>query len=107
MSKRTEKKLRDFAALAHERALARALDKLYAEFELWRNGTLNAFDISQSIHEFHNKTGRKIYSFYAGAEPRLVVSATVRDEILTREEVGDELLSELGPTLELLMRTRE
>ena len=107
MSKRNEKKLRDLAALAHERALAHALDKLYAEFELWRNGALNAFDLNQSIHEFHNKTARKIYSFYAGAEPRLVVSAAARDEILTREEIGDELLSELGPTLELLKRTRE
>lgn len=107
MSKRTEKKLRDLAALAHERALARALEKLYSEFELWRNGALNVFDLNQSIHEFHNKTGRKIYSFYAGAEPSLVVAAAVRDGILTREEVGNELLSELGSTLELLMRAHE
>lgn len=107
MTKRTEKKLRDLAALAHERALARALEKLYLEFELWRNGALNVFDLNQSIHEFHNKTGRKIYSFYAGTEPSLVVAAAVRDGILTREEVGNELLSELGSTLELLMRTHE
>lgn len=107
MSKRTERRLRDLAALAHERALARALNDLFAEFERWRKGAMDAFDLNQSIHEFHNKTGRKIYSFYVGAEPRLAVAAAVRDGLLARDEVGDELLSELGAMTESLKRVRE
>ena len=106
MSKRTERKLRDLVALAHERALARALEDLFAQFELWHKGAVNAFDLNQSIHEFHNKTGRSIYSLYVGAEPRLVVAAAVRDGILARDELGDELLSELSAMIESLTRVR-
>jgi uncharacterized protein GlcG (DUF336 family) len=42
MSKRTEKKRRELAGRAHERALAGALEELAAEFERWRQGTLVA-----------------------------------------------------------------
>jgi hypothetical protein len=107
MSKRTEKKLRDLASLAYERALSRALDELSAEFKRWQNGSIDAFDLNQSIHVFHNQTGRKLYSFYVGAKPYLAVAAAVRDGILKRDEVGEELLSELSATINLLTRNDE
>jgi hypothetical protein len=106
MSKHTGRKLRELAALAHERALASALEDLAVEFERWRQRTIGAFELSDKIHEFHNKTGRRIYSFYVGAEPRLVVAAAVRDGVLTREEVGDELFSELSATIEAFSKVR-
>ncbi len=106
MSKRTERKLRELAALAHERALASALGDLSAELEHWRDGAIDAFELNDKIHEFHNKTGRTIYSFYAGAEPRLVVAAAVRDGILKREEAGDELFSELSAMIEAFTKVR-
>ena len=102
MSKHTERRLRELAALAHERALASALEGLAVDFEHWRQGTIDAFELRDRIHEFHNKTGRRIYSFHVGAEPRLVVAAAVRDGVLTREEVGDQLFSELSAMIEAL-----
>jgi hypothetical protein len=106
MSKRTERKLRELASLVHERALASALEDLAAQFEHWREGTIDVFELSDKIHEFHNKTGRKIYSFYVGAEPKLVVAAAVRDGVLTREEIGDELFSELSAMIEAFTKVR-
>ena len=100
MSKRTDRKLRELAGFAHERALARALGDLSVDFERWREGAMEAFELNGKIHEFHNKTGRRIYSFYTGAEPRLVVVAALRDGFLKREEVGDELLAELSAMIE-------
>ncbi|MCI0352106.1 MAG: hypothetical protein L0Z53_22020, partial [Acidobacteriales bacterium] len=79
MTKRAERRLRDLAALAHERVLGHALRDLAGEFERWRTGAIDAFELSDKIHEFHNKTGRKIYSLYSGGEPRLAVAAAVRD----------------------------
>ncbi|MGB8434566.1 MAG: hypothetical protein WCE38_09935 [Burkholderiales bacterium] len=106
MSKRTERKLRELAGLAHERALASALGDLSREFERWREGATDPFELNDKIHEFHNKTARKIYSFHAGAEPKLVVAAAVRDGILTREEVGDELFFELSAMIDAFTSVR-
>jgi hypothetical protein len=67
---------------------------------------MDAFELSDKVHEFHNKTGRRIYSFHVGAEPRLIVAAAIRDGILTREEVGDELFSELSAMIETFTKVR-
>ena len=38
--------------------------------------------------------------FYVGADPLLVVAHAIVDKMLTREEVGDELMGELGRMIE-------
>jgi hypothetical protein len=100
LSKREQRRLRELAGLAHERALGNALDALRQEFERWTRKEIDAFELSDKIHEFHNRTGRKIYSFYVGADPQLVVARAIVDGVLSREEVGDELMTELERMIE-------
>jgi len=100
MTKRQQRMLRELAALAHERALGSALKSLREEFERWERQEIDAFQLNDRIHEFHNRTGRKIYLFHVGTDPQLVVARAIVDKILTREEVGDELMGELDRTIE-------
>lgn len=52
-----------------------------------------------SIRTFHGHADsdvrREMYVFYVGTDPLLVVAHAIVDKILTREEIGDELMDEL------------
>jgi hypothetical protein len=104
VSKRQQRKLRELAGLAHERALESALETLREEFERWTRKEIDAFELSDKIHEFHNRTGRKIYTFFVGTDPQIVVARSLVDGILTSAEVGDEIMAELAPTIEMMKR---
>lgn len=63
-SKVIRRKLREFAGLAHEAELRQELGHLAAQFDEWRAGCLDSFELSDRIHEFHNGPSREIYNRY-------------------------------------------
>lgn len=99
-SKSARCKLRKLAGVAHERQLAVALEKLYEQFNAWRDHRIDAFELNDRIHAFHQRTSREIWKLYnsAGQEDILVARA-LKSGLLTEDEIGKELVDLLEPII--------
>ncbi len=60
-NKPTRQRLRKLAAIAHERELAGALQKLHEHFDEWQTQKIDTFELNDRIHQFHQKTAREIW----------------------------------------------
>ena len=98
--KSIKKRVRELVALAHERELSAALGKLHEQFHDWQDRKIDAFVLSDLIHEFHQKRAREIWKLYfnAGAE-EILASRALRLGLLTEAEVGEELVERLKPLM--------
>jgi len=91
LSKAARKAIRDAASIAYERELAEGLKELGQAFDKWRAGTLNAFDVSDAIHEFHQGKARELFKQYeAGstAVPDFGVAGAVIDGFMKLQEIA-------------------
>lgn len=87
-------------AIAHERELAAALQKLHEEFGEWQAQKIDAFELSDRIHQFHQQTAREIWKLYVNADHNqaaLLVSRALKLKLLTADEVGQDLVEQLAP----------
>lgn len=99
-NKATSKKIRQLAGLAHERELSAELHKLRNQFEQWQACKIDAFALNEQIHQFHQQTSREIWKLYnLSNDHTLQVARALKFGFLTEEDVGSELLDELGPLL--------
>ena len=89
------RQIRELAALAHDRELARELGAVELEFFRWRRGEIAAHDLREIIHAFHNGPSRRLYSMYNGDLLEMVVGAAIARGVLTEEEVPPEMLEVL------------
>ena len=92
-SKKVRRRLRDLAAIAYERELSRELDSLFKDFEAWKREELDPFELSDKIHEFHQKPSRELFKWYTDQHPDFPVAKATADGILSEQEVGEEILS--------------
>jgi hypothetical protein len=63
--KATRRKLRELCGIAHERELSEALKKLHIEFSNWQAKKIDAFELKNCVHQFHQKTERQIWTRYS------------------------------------------
>ncbi|MFN2369002.1 MAG: hypothetical protein ABR605_08665 [Desulfurivibrionaceae bacterium] len=99
-NKKTRKKLRELAAIAHERELAAALNTLHEDFAAWQAGKVDVFELNDRIHQFHQKTSREIWKLYCyQGHADTLVSRAVKLGYLTEDEIGTELVAQLGPMI--------
>jgi hypothetical protein len=56
--------IRQLGAVAYERELSDALAIVESEFKKWRAGELDAFQMSERIHRFHQGPARELFSKY-------------------------------------------
>jgi len=95
-SKKEKKKLRKLAVLAYERELNNSLKKLDQKFVSWEKGSISAFELSREIHLYHNGISRELYKKYNYSDLLdLTVGWAIANDILKKEEVGEELLKKL------------
>lgn len=98
-TKQIRKALLSYAALAHERELKSALDILANDFERWRAGEISSFDLSDNIHEFHNRTAVDIWKKYNGLDPEFAVAGAIIRGFLDRSELPSEVFEAVSHTL--------
>ena len=91
-SKKEQRRLRELAATAYEREMNGAAEGLLKQFERWKNKQIDVFELNDKIHEFHNGISRDLYRRYTGEHPELSVAIALNRGILSREEIGEELL---------------
>ncbi len=95
-TKAARRKLRELAGTAYARALGAELAKLEADFSRWRRGEIDAFELSERIHRFHDGRSRQLHVFYDGRNSDTAVAHAVAEGILSRVEVPADLLSALA-----------
>ena len=61
LPKALKREIRELAGVVHERLLALELRKLDGEFERWRLGELDAFELSALVHKFHEGPPRELW----------------------------------------------
>ena len=89
---RAEKRqLRELADKAYERELGEALRDLKIRFAQWEGGKITAFDLSESIHEFHNGIARELFKSYDNKLEAFNVARALRDGILARDDIPPPL----------------
>ena len=99
-NKPTRKRLRALANIAHERELDRELAKLREQFDEWQAQKIDAFDLNDRIHQFHQKTAREIWKMYSNTgDEDMLVARALKLGFLTEDEVGGELIEQLGPMI--------
>ncbi|MEP7012425.1 MAG: hypothetical protein ABJC13_19055 [Acidobacteriota bacterium] len=91
-TKANRKKLRELAAVAHERELSAELGKVEQEFARWRRGEIDPFELNDRIHRFHDGTSRDLYAT-RGLRPHQAVARAVAYRILDRTEIPSDILA--------------
>jgi len=100
-SRQGRKELRRLASLAHDRDLTRALEALDAAFAEWREGKLEAYELNERIHDYHQGVQREIWTLYKRGNEGLAVARALALGLLEPAEVAPELAAALEPTARL------
>jgi hypothetical protein len=82
------KELRRLVDVAYERELSEELGALEQSFHQWRSGSINAYDLSQAIHEFHDGPARDLYVNYNRLKPDVLVARALARGVLTEKDVA-------------------
>ena len=99
-AKKRRRLFRELAALAHRRELEQALGELEACFRAWRSGEIDASELSDRIHEFHDGAAREAWKRYQSLEPEMSVPVALARRVLKEEDVPPELLEQLRRVVE-------
>ena len=63
--KRIKRLVREWAGIAHERALRNALSELGNAFDRWERGEMDSFELNDLVHRFHQDASLDIWKRYA------------------------------------------
>jgi hypothetical protein len=64
LTKGQRHRLRELGTTAHAREPSTELAKVEAAFARWRSGEIDAFDLNDVIHRFHDGPSRQLYTAY-------------------------------------------
>jgi hypothetical protein len=98
--KRLKRLVREWAGIAHERDLSKALGDLRAQFERWQRGDISVFDLNDLVHRFHQDTSREIWKRYATNHLEPAVASAVVSGVIHKEELPRELLEHIAGLVE-------
>lgn len=88
--------MRRIAGLANERELTTALESLEKNFRRWRKKKINAFELSDRIHKFHNGIARDLWSFYTAGPAELNVKHAIAKGVILKNEISPVILEKLN-----------
>src|SRR5260370_989762 len=94
--RRIKQHLRELTATVHERAVRAHLEQLADDFQRWRAGTLDTWELTDRIHRFHDGPSRELFSQYNQGEPGLNVAHAIATGLLKESEVPGEVLQALA-----------
>ena len=89
-TKEQRRKLRELGGIAFERELAAELSKLEDEFRRWRADEIDAHELSERIHRFHQGPARQLFSKYDHSNIEFAVADAIHRGLITEEEAGAE-----------------
>ena len=93
LPKSIKRSLRMLAERAYEVELRRALMDLSRDFDRWKQGEIDSFELKERIHKFHDGPAKEIYLRYtSNADLRLLVAYAVRENLIEQESIPPEVL---------------
>ena len=98
--KQIKRLVREWAGIAHDRDLRKALSELRAQFDRWDRGEIDSFELNDLVHRFHQDTAREIWKRYATRHPEPAVASAVAAGVLRKEELPDELVQHIAGLVE-------
>ena len=84
--------MRSLVGLAHETELGRALEVLYGDFQKWKSGEIDSFELSDRIHRFHYGANREIYLRYTGRlDHRFLIQCALEEGVMQKTDIPKEV----------------
>jgi hypothetical protein len=99
LNKKMRRRLRELSGLAYERELHQELSQLAKKFDLWRNNEMSSGELSNALHEYDYGPSRRLWGLHNDLKPEMTVARAVALKLLTREEVGEEVLGVLEQSI--------
>ena len=106
-TKAQRRRLRELGAVAYERDLSAELSKLETKFVRWRAGEIDAHELSEHIHRFHQGPARKLFSFYEQSNLDFAVAHAIHRGVLTEAEAGADAIEMLRVRLAFLREQKD
>lgn len=79
-------------ALAHEVELGKALEDLYGEFQAWKSGGIDSFELSDRVHTFHDGPNREVYLRYTSRlDLRFLIQYALDEGLIQKAAVPKEV----------------
>jgi hypothetical protein len=92
LPKAIKKAMRSLVGLAHETELGKTLEELHGDFERWKSGGIDSFELSDRIHKFHDGPNRDIYLRYSsGLDLRFLVRYALQKGLIQKAAVPNEV----------------
>jgi len=98
--KTVKRLVREWAGVAHDRELERALLELRTQFDRWQRGEITGADLNDLIHQYHQGPSREIWKRYATGHLEPAIGSALAAGILRREELPEELLRHVAGLIE-------
>jgi hypothetical protein len=106
-TKAQRKRLRELGGVAYERDLGTELGHIEAAFRRWRAEEIDAFELSDLIHRFHQGPSRQLFSRYDSDNIDFAVASAIHRRVLTEAEAGAEMIELLASHLAFLREQEE
>lgn len=94
--KRIKRLVREWAGIAHDRELRRALGELRIQFDRWEHGDIDAFELNDLVHRFHQDASREIWKRYVTTHLEPAVASAVAAGVLRKEELPAEVVQHIA-----------
>jgi len=98
--KRIKRQVREWAGIAHDRDLRKALGELLTQFQRWDRGEIDSFELNERVHRFHQDISREIWKRYAATHLEPAVASAAAAGVLRKEELPSELLHHIAGLIE-------
>jgi hypothetical protein len=85
---------------AYAREQGKALESLDREFDRWKSGDIDCWELTELIHRFHNGESRELYTLYEAGDIKMVLARAIALDIISAEDVPATLLESMQPTIE-------
>src|SRR5437867_6891532 len=99
--KRLKRLIREWAGVANDRELTRALLELRANFDRWQRGEIGPSDLNELIHKYHQGAAREIWKHYSTNHLEPAIGFCVAEGLLRREELPPELLEHVAGWIQI------
>jgi hypothetical protein len=106
-TKAQRRRLRELGTMAYERELCLELSKLETEFGRWRAGEIDAHELSDRIHRFHQGPARLLFSKFDHSNLDFAVAHAIHRGLITEEEAGADGIEMLRIHLNFLRGQEE
>ena len=92
LPKAIKRAMRSLVGLAHEAELRRALEEAYRDFQEWKSGRIDSFELADRIHKFHDGPNRDIYLRYTSRlDPRFLLQHALKEGTIEKRAVPKEI----------------